>query len=1750
MEDYKNFNQGINQDISPSEQPDGTYRFALNAINESLSGDEFILGNELGNISVRSLPGNFTIVGKTYMYDNKICLILAHLDQNITEIGIFDTTTQIYTTHVNDTTSLPVYKLNVRPWHQIEVIYRLRQGCNHTIYFFEKDTKPRYFDFNNPNNFKNQDDTWNKNLFSLQNHYNSIPFFQNLEVLDSGGNLLAGSINIAIQYLDSNFNPTEWVTSSPLVNIYHDSIENSYNQIDGSTNLEQEQLNLGPTSKSLKTEINNLDLNYAYYKLAFIERNDVSGKVSRVIFSNPIDISNNIFIYTGENGGSIGTEEEILFFTDIIEGAKNVNQIDNQLVIANLKGNKTNFCLLQKYASQINADCVTKEVNLTNNKHPLNPKNPVFSFNNGVGYMPGEMYSFGIVYIFEDNTLSPVCHIPGKNSNYGQDFIFTTTVPSTTVHPMRIDNEIFSVYTENNVCDNQTYWGLDSYGEPLVNKNVRHHRFPYRTDINKPLVNVNTTTNQVFTFQKVVLTLTGNLIIPVPCASPGCGSDVSYVFEIKLNYTHNGENYSINRTINTAAFADGINNNIDIEISTEGILHETGTIVIGTVEISNTSGIFVDATTNYIPYFTIQPTYTDQIETIEQNSQGKTVSTDILGIRFSNIQVPNEQEIGKKVIGYYIVRNEREDKDKSILDSAILLPTIKSNNNKYISQGLLNPAVPVSRQQADVKGLLHLEHKFKNKEYNNYDEIIHQGNFKPIITLLNNGIARGLLNYNDVYPGTSYNPEIHNNNNDDAEVADGSTDSKGLDGWNLNIYGRVTHVDFEIENDFILEKNDDIKEHFYLEALESKSINDNANDVYNITSDNKIGIIQTTSTGTTKLPSLVTDTNNYPYVLLKKNNDAAYVNFRNIPYYKESKNPHYFVNQITPSVANIYNGDTYISPLTYNNTVFNENRVAFRSGKNHAWKYVVGAVLIAAAIVVSVLTFGTGTVAATVGVTAAISALFTTVGAGVLLISSGIKGSNMNKAYNEEWNKGLRDTVSDTPIGSLYGTNANPSAYYNPMTPSQHNILHATSTGTYDGPSDDTIQWVGDCISDFWLESTINTHLRNRLKGDFPCFMTSPLPFQQGNTSPAYLWHVGTGANQRRWRDQGIQRLPFNIHENYLTRKLTTFDAQRNGGKVYLGIALGEYYNVFEPYHAINKQKAFYHLPIEYNCCSDCKENFPQRWRWSLQSFQEELSDNYRAFLPNNYKDLQDGSGEINNLIVLNNNLYIHTNEGFYQQPRNYQERVTDQIVSFIGSGSYGELPEIKIISDSIGMSAGLQHKQASILTPQYYWFYNVKDSKIFRFSNSSGLELISHKGLNSYFKENSQFEIENRYINEQNTFYPYKDNPSNPLGVGIIMGYDTRHERVLITKKDFKPFDEDLPFIAYQNSNDMYMINNFQNLINEQAEDGWVFLYFSGGTLVFSRTVITDTFAVGYENGTGTVSIPTQTLEVEFLSLRPDDISVPISNLIKKDKSFTLSFSLKANEGRGAWISWHSYLPYIYLQTADKFYSIQGNNFSGENGVTFDYNNIFKHNSQISNVGQKYHRFYSINNVYIIDYIFNKNSVIPFITQNIEWETFCREYTAASDFKDYIEKNLITFTNAIVYNDRQCSGLLSLRIKDTEGVDEDYLIEQTVNNDIGEIIIDYNETLWSMNDLRDYVVDNQVPIWLSDADSTENEYFIDKILNPASTSFSKDWTQLENFRDKYLGIRFIFNNFAQNSKSSVKMFFRFSKHNKQITER
>ena len=1413
---------GLINDTPYSDQPQGSVTFALNSVDETLEGDMSISSTENSNQLFASIPNGFVVIGQEYMGDGDTAVLLANLDETVSLIGILKSTGNLEI-HVDDTNSGINDKLGFKVSKPIDVIYRLRRGCKRTIYFTDDNERPRYYDFDSPQNFKFNGD-WVERLFSLQKEYKDIPAFGDIEVLDTGGQLEPGSLNVTVQLLDRSLNPTEHIIVSPTLKIYNDSFGETFRDIRGSVNSDVDYLNFPATSKSVKVTLNNLDQTFPYYRLTFIESNSANGNITSVRYSEIIPTTKRYFIYTGQNYVGTGTVEEVQAVIDTIFAAKNILQNENTLFLSNTKGFQANLCNLQKYASRIKVDCELKEVNLTDIKDPCNPKNPSHSLN-GVGYMPGEMYSTGIVYVFEGGILSPVYHIPGKSPSLSNTTQFES---GDNIRPMRTDNSIASSYVDNITCGSGSIWGKDSEGNDLVGQPIRHHRFPTRSQINETLVTIQDAGSNSHIYYQAGFKIDGVLKVPT-AAVPDTNNNV---FSIRMSYTINGsgEVYYFTKTISSSNYGGTTAATYALSEEFFSRYHATNDFTLVSMEITNIDGDFVDATTfDHSIYFTTPAiTYTTlPLTETNQDSLDRTVTTKILGLRYSGIDLPSlEDTDGIKVIGYFIVRNERTDFEKTILDTAVMLPTTENNN--YTSYGLVQPETSAISNR--VYAYISPEHKFLNKRYLEIDTIVQQGNFDVIDR------KYGKITYNDVYDGTSYNSKYQKGGNDDGDSEDNQPHTRGLDGWCLDVITRDNITEYKNKNSFTIVK-DDIDELFYLGGLENKVVNDNSKIVYNISTDNQVGMLNLKDSA-----SDIPAGNNLPYVILKRENTEAYANFRNLPYYRENYNVKLFNSTGDTDSISVFAGDVYVTPMRYVSSVFWDNRVAQRAGKQSVLKKVLGAVLVVAGAVLAIFTAGASTLVIGAGIAL--------IGAGALIVNSGIKLDRMLDIYTDEYDKGLRETVKDNWVDAFF-------QYKNNIYTQTFGFKGNGGTGG-SGPSDDSIQWASDCITDLWFESSVNMYLRNGMVSDTPTFLVAPGRIESGNSSPLETWEF-FGIN---YTSSNAERYPISPLEKHMARKLLAFDADRNDNRIYIGLSLGEYYNLNPDYRRTNKEKIEFSLPLDYECCSECQEDFPHRVRASQKSFQEELSDNFQLFLPNNYTDIPGETGEIMNSFVLNGRIFFHTKEALWQLVQNYQERVTDQIVSFIGTGSIFDIPAQRIV-DNKGNSAGLQHKWATCRTANSYFFVSSNENRIYEF-NGETLNPTSDMGMSKKFLEILPVQADRVFKESTGRDYTYRDNVANPYGTGYILTHDPKINRVLVSKKDTdyeNSFDEFEDYDICTMGGQFVVFPNITDTIATEVAAGWEYVGVENCELKFKR----DKIVTKIEERTEGVTIPADTVIMSF---------------------------------------------------------------------------------------------------------------------------------------------------------------------------------------------------------------------------------------------------------------------------------------------
>ena len=194
----------------------------------------------------------------------------------------------------------------------------------------------------------------------------------------------------------------------------------------------------------------------------------------------------------------------------------------------------------------------------------------------------------------------------------------------------------------------------------------------------------------------------------------------------------------------------------------------------------------------------------------------------------------------------------------------------------------------------------------------------------------------------------------------------------------------------------------------------------------------------------------------------------------------------------------------------------------------------------------------------------------------------------------------------------------------------------------------------------------------------------------------------------------------------------------------------------------------------------------------------------------------------------------------------------------------------------------------------------------------------------------------------------------------------------------------------------------------------------------------------------------------------------------------------------------------------------------------------LYRHNKKGS-----YRTFYGVQYPFIIEVVDNPQIIASKLTDGYLFQTEARKYDTASE--EFYDMETVTFNKILAYNTRQISGWKNLVLK-TEDVD--YLLDQT-KNELGNVLIDRNERDWTINELRDYSSNLNVPLFKKDLVSLQANYFIDKVVTPAAVNENKDWTQLESFRDKFLVIRLVFDTFTD-----VNLLMNFISGDKKNSER
>jgi len=462
------FLKGMNKDTGLSDQVDGTYRDALNAVVDINKG---AISNEFGNKLVANLPTGFLPVGQIALPDDNFIIFANKAGTPTSTSSIFyvNTSTNILLALLTTTTGEATGHLNFDIDNPITGEFRVSPTGEIIIYFTDNKYKftvepvtkieypeyynpPRVFNVTRQQTFLASGGTSNKlytstgqNITMLNMFMDSgrIPEFNAASIVEGGG-VVTGAYYLAVAYADKDFTETNVLGMANPVYV-HPSSENyiPFEMIGGAPGGVE-------TNKSIKWDLTNLNIDYTYvvpyvlqkigdvqfvYKLEFVE-----------IKTTTISIT-----YSGLEQVDKATVEDAVLDKVNYLSAKSIAQLDNRMYAANLTGRKD--LGFQRFANGIQLQAITKDIvefdprsyDLYNINYgyaavsqDLNYPFPVdynyisqitYPLQNGKdrgyrninrlfkekSYRRGEVYSFYISFIFKDGTESYAYHIPGRN---------------------------------------------------------------------------------------------------------------------------------------------------------------------------------------------------------------------------------------------------------------------------------------------------------------------------------------------------------------------------------------------------------------------------------------------------------------------------------------------------------------------------------------------------------------------------------------------------------------------------------------------------------------------------------------------------------------------------------------------------------------------------------------------------------------------------------------------------------------------------------------------------------------------------------------------------------------------------------------------------------------------------------------------------------------------------------------------------------------------------------------------------------------------------------------------------------------------------------------------------------------------------------------------------------------------------------------------------------------------------------------
>lgn len=419
------FTKGLVRDYDENFDPESSWPYARNAVNNSLEGDVGLLGNEPSN--VLCAQATFTIIGRIHLFNQYWIIFSTDNPLSITssEIGLYDEDLCTYRIIVRDTC------LDFSTYNLITGVAKENFDCSWNVYFADGKNPDRVLNIGNPDLWPTvpyQSDNyyqggilwpgvaWNQDCKSVSgcttctdlntlncdniriNKLVSTPCIQ-LDTGQTGGNLYNGSYFAVIAYTINGQKYGDYSSPSNVQYIFN------RNAIGG----------------SLDVRLTNLEtVSFTEFELVIVSVIDQATVARKIGIYNT---TSSITINLDNIDDSLTTVplEFIPIRTPLYETSDSMFETGNYLLRI---GPRTTFDFnYQPLANQIESKWVIAEY----------PANYYKRGGYVTGYMRDEVYSFFIRWVYTTGEKSKSYHIPGRYEDTARNE--TEELPSSSIYP-------------------------------------------------------------------------------------------------------------------------------------------------------------------------------------------------------------------------------------------------------------------------------------------------------------------------------------------------------------------------------------------------------------------------------------------------------------------------------------------------------------------------------------------------------------------------------------------------------------------------------------------------------------------------------------------------------------------------------------------------------------------------------------------------------------------------------------------------------------------------------------------------------------------------------------------------------------------------------------------------------------------------------------------------------------------------------------------------------------------------------------------------------------------------------------------------------------------------------------------------------------------------------------------------------------------------------------------------------------------